>query len=173
MTDAISTIRRTALATAAVLALLSGCAVADDGADAPTDPTGDDTTGTEQAEGDATGGNAVLTLDDGTEYRDTVECTLEPHTTFAGTENERNLEWSALSTYDGEFAIEVRRFAPDSNDGTGEVVVTDVEQRSIVQLATTAGSLASLELDGTSITGSGDFGPIGGAKVAGTLEVAC
>jgi len=163
---------------------------ADSGGDAPADVTDEsDTSSDESASDDSEaaddsadtaadsptggGGTAVLTLFDGQEYEFSVLCMLEPQMA-AGSE----ILFTAVS-YDDP-SLDITQFGDEGTiTGVGSVTVTDSNFETLWEASTSyeafGGSL-ELTLDGSTITGQGDFYPNADPTmdpVPGTVQANC
>jgi hypothetical protein len=167
---------------AAFVLLAASCGDDDDGSGETTTTAGADGESTEESappessidpedlEVEVFGeGDATITLDNGEVFEGGVACVLEPQDS-AGQE----ILYTATA-FDG--SIDVTQFGPNGpNPDLASVTIADPETFEAIWSADSGTTSLTLSLEGSTITGSGDFRPADDSTaelVAGTVEVAC
>ncbi|MEA1903683.1 MAG: hypothetical protein U9N56_09180 [Actinomycetota bacterium] len=113
--------------------------------------------------------SATLTLDNGEVYKFGILCALEPQES-AGAEI-----LFVVVSYDEPYNLDVNQFGADSFGGEATISVYDAETYDTLWEAG-AFSEATLELSGSTVTGSGTFlegGELGATEVHGELVADC
>ncbi|MDH3754984.1 MAG: hypothetical protein OEU32_14025, partial [Acidimicrobiia bacterium] len=146
----------------------------DGGEDSGGDSGGDD--GGEDSGGDGAlagggDGTATLTLDNGEVFEFGILCALEPQEA-AGSE----ILFTVVS-YDDPYNLDVTQFGADSFNGAANISLYDSTTfDTIWEASGFLGAEVELNLDGSTVTGSGTFHPDGDPSiegVSGELTASC
>ena len=139
--------------------------------------TGDDADDEEPPADEATtggsgGGTATVMLDNGETFEFSILCALDEQEAAGET-----ILFTVVS-YDEPYNLDVTQFADDSFDGQATIGIYDAENFDTLWEASSGlgGSGAELSLDGSTITGTGQFlpaGEFGADPVAGELVANC
>ncbi|HSP04044.1 MAG TPA: hypothetical protein VLR27_11110 [Acidimicrobiales bacterium] len=147
---------------------------ANDAEETGDEATGDDEGAADEAEGEGTSGGdgtATLVLANGEEFEFSVLCSLEPQMAA-----DQEILFSVTS-YDEPYGFDATKFGEDAvMPGMASMDVYDSETYEAVWTASSVMGDVELELDGSTVTGTGTFfeGDEGlGDGVAGELTASC